>query len=183
MTAQPRKALRTSDLESAKPEWVSVGVRLAHIRGDHAQSLMANLLGVHKNTYARWERGEREIGADGLRRLVDMGWNANWLLTGIGPERGDAPAGAGAESKPSQILSDEALTIALEFADRCVGNGWLPRPRYATLVRLLYEGVTQGLPVAEVLQLGDRVSRAMAQGEVTDDGKPQLGTPGGGRAG
>lgn len=83
----------------------------------------------------------------------------------------------------SHPLSDDNLTIAIEFADRCVGDGWLPRPLYAKLVRLLYEGVTQGLPVADVLQIGKRVSQAMAQGETIDDGEHEVGAAGRKRSG
>lgn len=48
---------------------------------------MAAVLRVHKNTYARWERGERDPGATDLIPLIEHGWNPLWLLTGDGPER------------------------------------------------------------------------------------------------
>ncbi len=50
---------------------------------------MAKALGVHKNTYGRLERGVREVGVDVLAALTRMGWNANWLLTGEGPDHLD----------------------------------------------------------------------------------------------
>lgn len=53
---------------------------------------MATRMGVYKNTYARYERGEREPSASELVCLCKEGWNVNWLLTGEGPERLDAYA-------------------------------------------------------------------------------------------
>lgn len=200
----------------------SVGARLVEIRGTKAQPARAEELGVHKNTYARWERDEVPVSTEAVATMVQEGWNANWVLTGEGPRRfeqlpqavrdthtivlglpgaDEAEARRTADLKKmnsdwldgyatgleeagkvgkagSHAVSEEALTIALEFAERCMGkDGWLPRPLYARLVRLLYEGITQGLPVAEVLQLGRRTTKAMAQGE-PDDSEPGVGTAG-----
>ena len=117
MTGKARNAVRTSAPESATPEWVSIGMRLMAMRTGTNQETQAARLGVHKNTYARWERGEREIGADGLKRLVELGFDANWILTGEGePVPGEVIVGAGAEST-SQSLSETVLNIALELAD------------------------------------------------------------------
>lgn len=166
-----------------------IGARLAHIRASTSQRAFAEELGIPLRTYQNYERGDREPDLRTLEAIRTRGWSLLWLLAGEGPEREKellASPERGSEAPfdyPSQPLSDEALTIALEFADRCVGDGWLPRPSYARLVRLLYEGVTRGLPVAEVLQLGQRVSRAMEQGDYEDDGEPNLGAAGGGRAG
>lgn len=51
---------------------------------------MATRMGVYKNTYSRWERGEREPSASDLVHLAVEGWNINWVLTGMGPQRTDA---------------------------------------------------------------------------------------------
>lgn len=175
MKTDPRSALRTSDLESAKPEWAPVGERLASIRGFTPQPAMASKLGVSKTTYGRLERGVREVGSDVLRRLAELGWNPLWVLSGEGNQRLDA--GAVRESPPkygSQDVSEEALTIALELADeavRGIGATFVPRSLYARLVRLLYQGVTQGLPVAQVHQIGQEAARAIEQGGTIDVGK------------
>ena len=64
-----------------------VGQRLVKLRGSRSQAEFATMLGVHKGTYGFWEREEREIGADALATICRLGWNANWLLTGEGPEQ------------------------------------------------------------------------------------------------
>lgn len=65
----------------------AIGARLARIRGQRSQADFAPLIGIHKNTVGTYERGEREIGAEVLARLAELGWNPLWLLTGHGPER------------------------------------------------------------------------------------------------
>lgn len=191
MTDEARNSLRTLAGESAKEDLIPIGARLLQVRDalGLSQPAFAARLGVAPKTYARWERGIREISVHGLQTVVELGWNANWLMTGEGAERLEAlesnafRVGEKNAEYPSHSLSDANLTIAIELADRCVGDGWLPRPLYAKLVRLLYEGVTQGLPVAQVLTFGRQVSQAMEEGGKFDDGEPQVGPAGGRRAG
>jgi transcriptional regulator with XRE-family HTH domain len=64
-----------------------IGERIAYVRGSKSQAEFAEEAGIHKNTLGNYERAEREMGALPLIRLVRLGWNANWLLTGEGPER------------------------------------------------------------------------------------------------
>lgn len=181
MTGKARNAVRTSAPESAKPEWVSIGMRLMAMRTGTNQETQAARLGVHKNTYARWERGEREIGADGLKRLVELGFDANWILTGEGePVPGEVIVGAGAEST-SQSLSETVLNIALELADESCRDAGVPKPvrlLYVKLVALLYEGLAQGLPVADVRRIGTSAAQEFFTGAITDDGKQEVGKSG-----
>ena len=154
---------------------------MRRVRASVTQPVMAKVLGVAHRTYASYERNERLPDADALRLLVENGWNANWLLTGDGPERledmTETTSETGATSA-SQPVSDEALTIALELADKAIGDGFLPRPRYAKLVRLLYEGITQGLPVAEVLRFGLRAGQALATGDDVNGSEQEVGGTG-----
>lgn len=55
----------------------------------HIQTEMADVIGVHKNTYGRWERGEREMGIEALYALREQGIDLNWLITGVGHIQGD----------------------------------------------------------------------------------------------
>lgn len=166
-----------------RDQLASIGERIALIRGRSSQADFSASVGIAKNTLGNYERGEREIGAVALIGLMALGWSADWLLSGEGPQRRSG-AGLGVVENvdngqsPSQPLSDEALTIALELADKALGGGYLPRPRYAKLVRLLYEGITQGLPFAQVLQFGQKASAAMANGDEVNDGEQGLGQPG-----
>lgn len=62
-------------------------MRLTTVRGNKSQPARAQELGVHKNTYARWERDEVPVAAEALEVMLKEGWSANWLLAGIGPAR------------------------------------------------------------------------------------------------
>ncbi len=62
-----------------------IGCRLVQIRGQKSQAAFAQELGVHKNTLGGYERGERKPDSDSLVRLMEAGYNANWILTGQGP--------------------------------------------------------------------------------------------------
>lgn len=106
-------------------------------------------MGVYKNTYSRWERGEREPSASDLARLVLEGWNVNWLLTGRGSER--LGAGSGVAPEAAHDLSWEHLSIALQLADKKIRTeGRDPSyDQYAKFVGLIYEGITKGLPEAD----------------------------------
>lgn len=163
------------------------GARLRKIRSSRTQPEMAGLLGVSGRTYAGYERGESEMGVTGLAALVGEGWNANWLLTGSGPERLDqlvAPAGG-----RSQPVSPADLSIALQLANAKIeADNKAPTPdQYAAFVVSILEAVQKGLPDAEVLDFstGQRISRAT--GDQADDGRQGMGgadrRPAGGDAG
>lgn len=169
MTAEARKALRTSDPESAKEELVPIGARLARIRSEAglSQTAFAEALGVTHKSYVRWERGIREIGVDGLQALISKGWSANWLLTGEGPERLEGQPAS--DSAASQAVSEENLSIALDFAikairGRNVDLDWVPTHLFARLQRLLYDGITRGLPLAEVRSIAEEGAEAIERG-------------------
>lgn len=63
-----------------------ISSRLTHIRGQESQATFAKRTGIHKNTWGNYERGEREVSAEVLMRLAELGWNPLWVLTGQGPE-------------------------------------------------------------------------------------------------
>lgn len=162
-----------------------IGQRFAHIRGSATQMQFGERIGIHKNTVGTYERGEREIGALALARIAEMGWNANWLLTGEGQERpsGVAETRAGYES---QDLSEEQLTIALEITDdiiRTEGARYVPRTVYARILRLMYQGIAQGLPVADVHDIGQQAVRAAISGTGVDTDGSQSGVGGPGQGG
>ncbi len=64
-----------------------VGTRLGQLRGEERQEDFAARLGVHRNTYARYERGERDVDAPFLIALTQQGYNPTWVLIGDGPQR------------------------------------------------------------------------------------------------
>lgn len=177
-----KKQFPPSPATGVNPEsrqtWLQYGSRLVEIRGDQSQAVFGPKIGVHKNTLGHYERGTREVGADALRSLVYLGWNANWVLTGEGPERLEP-----AFQSHSQDLSEAHLNIALEYTDdiiRATRTTYVPRSHYAKLLWLMYQGVSQGLPVADIYEIGQQAVRAALSGtgEQGNDGRSGLDGPG-----
>ena len=88
---EPEKVVRKSEAGIANELLKEVGLRLefARMTLGHIQTEMADVIGVHKNTYGRWERGEREMGIEALYALREQGIDLNWLITGVGHIQGD----------------------------------------------------------------------------------------------
>ncbi|WP_457571282.1 helix-turn-helix domain-containing protein [Desulfovulcanus sp.] len=64
-----------------------IGLRIKNVRGKLNQSEFATMLGVHRSTLSRYERGEFEPSIDFLDHLCsNFGININWLLFGKGPK-------------------------------------------------------------------------------------------------
>lgn len=147
-------ALRTSDAESAKSEWAQIASRLVSARAHMTQAEMAQALNVSKTTYSRWERGLREIGADGLGALVARGWNANWLLTGKGPQRldSDATPRQNNDLPQSQAVSHASVKIAAQLLQEALddANAQLAPTQHGEALVLLLQLLEKGLPEAEV---------------------------------
>lgn len=158
-----------------------IGSRITLVRGDKPQSEFSDLIGIHKNTLGNYERGDREMGVFALARLVKLGWNANWLLTGQGPERLDGPQAVQGEA--SQDLSAEHLMIATELADETLQGLWLPKPKYFELVGLVYDALTQGLPYADIIEFTRPAAESMAKQGAGDGSKQGLDPAAPGRAG
>lgn len=132
-----------------------IGARLAHIRAGESQDSHAADLGVPLRTYQTYEQGKREPDLRTLLGVVRKGWNANWLLTGEGPERLEAvavaenPAGYG-----SQLVSEEHLTLALSQVIEVLQDKELPMPpaKQAELVMAVAELHAEGIPEAKILR-------------------------------
>jgi len=145
-----------------------IGKRLAQIRGRANHDAFSARLGVHKNTYGGYERGETEIGAGAIFRLVAEGWNANWLLTGEGPERIEQllkVADESAANGGSQDLRERALRLAIEMIDQALATARkeLSVPQRAEAYVLLADLIMdeEDLPNAKVVQLA---IKSVAQG-------------------
>lgn len=146
MNEAERNDLRDIPHQTAHQEMVAgVGQRLVEVRGPALQKAFAKLLGVHVNTYARWERGESECGASALARLYQLGINPTWVVTGRGPKKREA-----AES--SHLPRQEELKVALRLVAEALTGKSLPPEKYAELVSLVYEGLAEGLPEAQILR-------------------------------
>jgi len=64
-----------------------LAARLKHIRAGRTLPEMAEVLDVSSRTVSNYESGLRAPDAWALACLVTEGWNANWILSGEGPER------------------------------------------------------------------------------------------------
>lgn len=112
-------------------------------------------MGVSTDSLQRYIREEVQPPFAAIARLclaTDM--SLRWMATGIDADGETA----------RHALSEAHLGIALEHADRAIGVGWLPRPLYARLVRLLYDGIGQGLATAQIEQFAAAAARSLAQG-------------------
>lgn len=138
-------------MEPKPPEgrqtWLQYGSRLIQIRGEKSQAQFAPKIGVHKNTLGHYERGTRELGADALRSLVYAGWNANWVLTGEGPERLQAAGEA-----PSQNLRPEDVSLAVQLLREALdaAQSDITPTQHGEATVLLLRLLEKGLPEAEV---------------------------------
>lgn len=143
--------------------------RLTIIRGQMSQATFAPILGVHKNTVGIYERAESEIGAESVANLVKLGWNANWILTGDGPERlSDAVSG------PSQSLRPDTLKMAVTLAQEALDGLTLDPGDYAELVSLIYDALHNGLESARVLAFAKPAARGLG----AKNGREPVGGPG-----
>ena len=89
----------------------AIGARLFVVRGGDTQEGMATRMGVYKNTYSRWERGEREPSATDLVHLAKEGWNINWLLTGAGSKQTEPLQEAALDVQP--VMMQKAVESAI----------------------------------------------------------------------
>lgn len=64
-----------------------IGLRIKNVRGGFNQTEFAAMLGVHRSTLSRYERGEFEPSIEFLDHICSkFGVNINWLLFGKGPK-------------------------------------------------------------------------------------------------
>lgn len=71
---------------------MSIGKRLIKIRGSQSQKDFAETLGTYASTLGGYERDQRLPDAGFIANLQEKyNINANWLITGIGPEKMGQP--------------------------------------------------------------------------------------------
>jgi len=139
-----------------------------------SQKAMAAELGIDEKTWQRGELGKTEPGAETLRRLTEMGFNANWILTGAGTMHADhAPVlsgfrEAGGESPPASLEAAGFVMIpryGFENATQGNADGFLTRLAFPA------DWITRKLRTApEALRFieanGDGMSPAIADGDL-----------------
>lgn len=95
--------------------------RLKIVRGDLTQAEFSTMLGVHKNTLGRYERGESNPDSEVCAKICSVfGVSPAWLLLGIGAMKGEnTPENTNNEPKGSKEVflsshSTEVVTAKLE---------------------------------------------------------------------
>jgi phage repressor protein C with HTH and peptisase S24 domain len=113
---------------------MTIGERLKQVRGAMSQDEMAKALGVHKNTVANYEKGDRVPDAEYLMKVVEKieGVDAGWLLTGKEPARKgvrvEEPEGKWhslPNLSPERRLDDRYCYIPLYNVSASAGGGAL----------------------------------------------------------
>lgn len=100
-----------------------IGDRLKALRKDESQEAFAARFGVHRNTLARWESGERTPDLDFVLRVVsELGIAPDWVLRGEGPMH--AAAKVQAPVQESQPLCDvDMVYVPMVEARLSAGSG------------------------------------------------------------
>ncbi|MCR6661868.1 MAG: helix-turn-helix domain-containing protein [Luteimonas sp.] len=157
--------------EVRHPELRTIGQRLAHARAVAGinQFDMATKVGVALRTWQNYELDKRPPDAEVLTSLFRLGWSPTWVLTGYEPS--EAGAGVGT----SQDLSGEALMVSHELTEEALRGLWLPKHRFFDLLALIYAGVTQGLPYAEIIDFARSEASKLAKERANDDGEQGVG--------
>lgn len=102
----------------------AIGQRLIRIRGTKSQGAFAEELGVHKNSLGHYERGNRVPDAEILLKLVEMGFDANWLLTGKGePKAENADVVLSQDADKLKRLDEEFALIPGYNVQVAAGHG------------------------------------------------------------
>lgn len=100
-----------------KPEQGSLGQRIRALRGSQSRDKFAGELGIHRNTLARYESGQRIPDAGMVRRLCRVARvPPEWLLDGVEP-------GDGGFVEP-ELLGDPGGVVPLRL-----NRVWLRRAR------------------------------------------------------
>lgn len=116
------------------------------MRGSATQRDFSNLVGLGNNTWSRYEVDERLPEWETVQRLIDKGWNAHWIMTGDGLERGLCGSRGESLATPLQTLQGVAmdlqrLTDAIEAVETGLDatNQMMEPPAKAGLVAAVYE--------------------------------------------
>jgi phage repressor protein C with HTH and peptisase S24 domain len=113
---------------------VSIGDRIRELRGEGQQAELADKLGVHKNTLANYERGDRFPDASILLKILEVFPDTNpaWLLTGEGSKNRSEPVQGGfvmfpryeieAGAGPGRNVQSEQIVDFVSFKEEWVRN-------------------------------------------------------------
>ena len=111
---------------------------------------------VSTDSLQRYIREENMPPFDVAARLcAAAGVRLDWLVTAQEPMRTSENA---TQSAVSHALRRDDLTMALQLAAEALEDKYLPPPKHAELVTLIYELLEEGLPQAKVLRFARAAS-------------------------
>lgn len=141
-------------------------------RPDHARTEHAKIMGVGDGTLGRILYATGNPTVEVLDAIAAYFRISTWQLLHPGDT---AKSSSGVAESQSQPVSGEALMIAADIADEALRGLWLPKHQYYELVALALEGISQGLPYAQILEFVSPAAKKLAKSEVNDGGESGLG--------
>ena len=156
-------------LNNSKPVLARHLTELLASRPEKSRLDHSKVMGVADGTLGRIKYGTGNPTLESLDQIANYFRVRTWELI-RNPEAGELTA--------SQPVSAEALMIAADLADEALQGLWLPKPRYYELVALIHEGITRGLPYAQILEFARPAAQQYANRERTDEREPGLGAAG-----
>ncbi len=127
-------------------------VRLREAIGSQGLRTFGKLSGLSEGALHSYLSGDTYPTLDRLDAIARAtGRPAAWFISDSDAE----------EPPPSQVLRPEGLTIAIQLAAEALEGKYLPPPKLAELITLIYEFLEEGLPEAKIL----RFARAAGPGE------------------
>lgn len=172
--------------ESSESQAASFGDRIRKVRGSIPPGEFAAVFDIHKNTLARYERGESLPDAGFLSRLCDKyGINPSWVLMGTGPQKAAelppySPNGrvginldvyvyiplynVVASGGGGAFPGSEEVVDALAFKRDWIRSELRANPRDLVLVMMTGESMQPTLGKDDVLLVNRRVGQARSDG-------------------
>lgn len=136
---------------------------------------LAARMGIGDKTLGFIKAGNGNPTLESVEKVAMFFRVAPWEL--LRPAEAEDPRSA------SQPVSGEALMIAADLADEALQGLWLPKNRYFDLVALIHDGITRGLPYAQILEFARPAARELANRGKADERQPGLGAAGEGSDG
>ncbi len=165
------------------------GERIRRVRGGKSMSEFAAGFGIHKNTLARYEKGDGLPDAGFLAKLCEVyRINPAWMLTGKGPahsadRQGDSPLCDGDEEAvdsenyvyiplynvvasggDGSFPEDEEIVDALAFKREWIRSELRANPKDLALVMMTGESMEPTLGKDDVLLVNRRVGGSRSDG-------------------
>lgn len=172
--------------ESRETQAASFGDRIRKVRGLTPLGEFAAGFDIHKNTLARYERGESLPDAGFLSRLCEVyGINPNWMLMGTGAEKAAESQPLTAQGKAYLNLDvyvyiplynvvasggggafpgSEEIVDALAFKRDWIRSELRANPRDLVLVMMTGESMQPTLGKDDVLLVNRRVGQTRSDG-------------------